>query len=123
LLGAISFLHERAVIHGDVKPENMLLETSEACTRVKLADFGLGRMCASGNWCHGLCGSEHYMALEVLEGRFNALCDVWSSGCVLYECLRGERLVPGDVVARGHAARHAGTRTTHSPTTTHHTMH
>ena len=26
LLGAISFLHERAVIHGDVKPENMLLE-------------------------------------------------------------------------------------------------
>jgi serine/threonine protein kinase len=91
LLGAISFLHERAVIHGDVKPENMLLETSEACTRVKLADFGLGRMCASGNWCHGLCGSEHYMALEVLEGRFNALCDVWSSGCVLYECLRGEQ--------------------------------
>ena len=44
------------------------------------------------------------MALEVWEGRFNELCDVWSSGCVLYECLRGDRLVPDDVVTRGRAA-------------------
>ena len=71
---------------------------------MKLADFGLARMCASGAWCHGCFGTEHYLAPEVLEERFNELCDVWASGCVLYECLRGDLLVPDEVVAAGRAA-------------------
>ena len=68
LLSAISFLHERGVVHCDVKPENILLETSEACTRLKLADFGLARICASGSWCHGCFGTGALFGTRGLGG-------------------------------------------------------
>ena len=50
LLAAVSFLHDRSVVHCDVKPENIFLETPGPWSRIKLGDFGSARPCAAGSW-------------------------------------------------------------------------
>jgi eukaryotic-like serine/threonine-protein kinase len=85
----------RAVVHRDVKPSNVLLDGSE---HVYLADFGLTRRLDDGWSEAGLdrsIGTPAYLAPEQLEARpVDGSADVYSLGCVLYECLTGEPVFP-----------------------------
>src|SRR5207302_10043482 len=83
-------LHERGVVHRDVKPSNVLLDGEGTAA---LTDFGLARgpdstrLTAEGQ----LLGTPHYLAPELIEGReASRESDVYALGCVLYECLAGE---------------------------------
>ena len=95
-LQALHFLHTNGVIHGDVKPSNMLVGTQN---RVKLGDFGLARR-ASNEEGSLLKGTTKYMAPELLSPQFGAVgpaSDLYSLGFSAYELLCGsqfETLLP-----------------------------
>lgn len=92
---AIKHLHDRKITHRDLKPDNILLASSETETLVKISDFGLSKLCPNNSVLTTMCGTPHYVAPEVLETlahgkpKYDKKCDVWSLGVVLYTCLSG----------------------------------
>jgi hypothetical protein len=97
IAAALDAAHARGLVHRDVKPSNVLLDASE---HVYLADFGLTRR-LDDEWTDaGLdrsIGTPAYLAPEQLErGPVTSDADVYSLGCVLYECLTGKGVFPRD---------------------------
>ena len=88
---ALDAAHARGLVHRDVKPSNVLLDQND---HVYLADFGLSRPTRRRRDQEGdglSVGTPAYAAPELIEGRqSDARTDVYSLGCVLYECLTGE---------------------------------
>lgn len=80
----LSYLHSQAIIHRDVKSENMLLDKK---LNLKIADFGVARVEAQNpKDMTGETGTLGYMAPEVLTGKpYNRKCDVYSFGICLWE--------------------------------------
>ena len=92
---ALDAAHARGLVHRDVKPSNVLLDGTE---HVYLADFGLTRSLDDEGAIAGderSIGTPAYLAPEQLEGRpADGRADVYSLGCVLFECLTGEPVFP-----------------------------
>ena len=89
--------HGHGLVHRDVKPGNILIVPPPDPSRsehVYLSDFGLTKRAASDSGITGtgqFVGTLDYAAPEQFEGRpLDARTDVYSLGCVLYECLTGE---------------------------------
>jgi streptogramin lyase len=97
IASALDAAHALGLVHRDVKPSNVLLDGSE---HVYLADFGLTRTLGSPIGEAGeerSIGTPAYLAPEQLEGlEVDGRADIYSLGCVLYECLTGERVFPRD---------------------------
>ena len=88
---ALDAAHAKGLVHRDVKPSNVLLDASE---HVYLADFGLTRRLDEQGGPAGegrSVGTPAYLAPEQIEGgSVDGRADVYSLGCLLYECLTGE---------------------------------
>jgi serine/threonine-protein kinase len=91
---ALDAAHGRGLVHRDVKPANILIETGgDPPGHVYVADFGLTKHtdARTGATASGLVGTVDYMAPEQIEGRqLDGRADVYALGCVLYECLTGK---------------------------------
>ncbi len=96
-LRALKFLHSHGIIHGDVKPSNMMIDRRK---RVKLGDFGLARR-VSNEEGSLIKGTTKYMAPEVVSDEFGEVgpaSDLYSLGFAAFELMCGENfneLFPG----------------------------
>ena len=86
LIRAVDFLHEMRVVHGDIKPSNILVDRGMPA----LADFVISRLIAhdeTTGTTHYAGGTMHYIAPEtqVLGQRHGRTVDIFSRGCVLLE--------------------------------------
>ncbi|PNG99602.1 putative serine/threonine-protein kinase, partial [Tetrabaena socialis] len=87
------YLHSRSVVHGDLKPANVLLTQSRADRRgftAKVADFGLARMLPDGQ-SRVESAATVYMSPEAFNGLHSKPSDVWSFGVLLNEAVTGQR--------------------------------
>jgi serine/threonine-protein kinase len=95
IAAALDAAHARGLVHRDVKPSNVLLDSSE---HVYLADFGLTRRLddAGGVAADDFAGgTPAYLAPEQIEGRpTDGRTDIYALGSMLYECLTGEAVFP-----------------------------
>jgi NIMA (never in mitosis gene a)-related kinase len=81
---ALKHVHDRKVLHRDIKSQNVFLSGS---TRVKLGDFGIARVLR--NTCEKartMVGTPYYLSPEIIENKpYSFKSDVWSLGVMLYE--------------------------------------
>jgi calcium/calmodulin-dependent protein kinase I len=88
LCEALAYLHERGIVHRDLKLENLLLK-KKGGLEIKLADFGLSKL-YSGQALQTACGTPFYVAPDVLMGTgYGPAVDMWSVGVLLYVLLSG----------------------------------
>ncbi|HNI61676.1 MAG TPA: serine/threonine-protein kinase, partial [Pseudomonadota bacterium] len=92
---ALSIAHKRGIIHRDIKPSNLFLVDGDP-GKVVLLDFGIARRglgvrSAAMTRTGAIIGTPEYMAPEQARGQsqLSAAADVFSLGCVFYECLAG----------------------------------
>jgi serine/threonine-protein kinase len=93
---ALSFAHERGLVHRDVKPQNVLLNEDG---QAKVTDFGIARsLDVQGVTQTGtVLGTSDYIAPEQARGqRVDPKTDIYSLGAVLYELLVGDVPFSGD---------------------------
>ncbi|MDA0282590.1 MAG: serine/threonine-protein kinase [Planctomycetota bacterium] len=96
-LRALKYLHSQGIVHGDVKPANMMIDSRK---RIKLGDFGLSRRVSDEDGSL-LKGTTKYMAPEVMSEDFGEVgpsSDLYSLGFAAYELMCGpnfESLFPG----------------------------
>ena len=93
---AIGHAHAKGLIHRDVKPSNIIIESNaQGVELVKLVDFGIAKSLLGANSMQrtrtgDVIGSPPYMAPEQCEGtKLDVRADIYSLGCVMYETLCG----------------------------------
>ncbi len=114
IASAVEAAHENGVVHRDLKPSNVKITPGG---EVKVLDFGLAKggptTSASGSdLSHSptltyaatgvgvILGTAAYMSPEQARGKpVDKRTDIWSFGCILYECLTGEQLFSGETIS------------------------
>ena len=90
ILSGLEHLHNRRVIHQDLKPANILLQGETP----RLADFGLAGVLKSDSYLRGLAGTLPYMAPEAFDGKRSVRTDLWAVGIIFYQLLSGSLPFP-----------------------------
>lgn len=89
ITSAISHCHSLGIVHRDLKPENILYESKSDFSDLKIIDFGLATKIESGVSLNSVVGSPYYVSPEVLDGKYDEKCDVWSIGILCFVLLTG----------------------------------
>ncbi len=108
LLESLCNAHDNGIIHGDIKPENIILNESADKNSVTLIDFGLSwREDIGLSPTESLIGTLNYLSPEqggLTQNRVDQRSDLYSVGVVMYECLTGKALFESNTI--GELLRH-----------------
>lgn len=101
ILNGLSYLHNRDIIHRDIKGANILVDNKGT---IKISDFGISKKLEASNILNGannnknrpsLQGSVFWMAPEVVkQTSYTRKADIWSLGCLVVEMMTGAHPFP-----------------------------
>jgi len=90
----VQALHERRLVHFDLKPSNIFLKGDVA----RVGDYGLSKMMVDGRQTLSFGrGTPQYMAPEMIKNRADERADIYSLGVILYESLSGRLPFESDI--------------------------
>ncbi|CAK0822001.1 unnamed protein product [Prorocentrum cordatum] len=93
MLRAVFYMHGHSICHRDLKPENFisgfLSKDPIEKNVLKLIDFGLSCQFKEGEWLRTKAGTPYYVAPQVLTGKYDQACDLWSAGVIMHILLCG----------------------------------
>ena len=96
VFSGLCYLHEKKILHRDLKLENLMISeiekdvvTGEEYFWIKIIDFGTAKIFHKNKTEKAVIGSSYYIAPEVLKQKYNEKCDTWSVGVILYMTLVG----------------------------------
>lgn len=83
ILLALLYLHDRRILHRDLKTQNIFLKNS----KIRLGDFGIARVLdGTRDFANTCIGTPYYMSPELFKNKpYSFKSDVWGLGCVIYE--------------------------------------
>jgi serine/threonine protein kinase len=85
ITSALAYLQNVRLVHGDIKPENILLKRNIGFPQWKLSDFGLSRPVGAPRQNRG--ATPEYLGPEARSGLLTPQSDIYALGKVLHECL------------------------------------
>ena len=85
ILAGLVHLHEKRVVHRDLKPPNILLQG----TTPRISDFGIARVLKTDAHSTATMGTVAYMAPEAFSGERNEKTDIWSAGVIFFQLAGG----------------------------------
>jgi serine/threonine protein kinase len=86
ILKLLSFIHNKAHIHGDIRPDNIFIDETASLAELKL--FGI----APSSDSFARCGAAHYCPPEGYSSDQPSKRDIWATGVLAYNLLTGKRL-------------------------------
>jgi calcium-dependent protein kinase len=98
IISAVAFLHNNNIIHGDLKLENIMIDSflkrtpgaNKLSYDIKLIDFGCSKIFTKERRkFHDVVGTLYYASPEVLKNNYNEKCDIWACGVIMYFLLSG----------------------------------
>lgn len=98
IIKGVNYMHHTHIAHRDLKPENFLCLSKDAIDKntIKIIDFGLSCSFKRDRPMQTRAGTPYYVAPEVIKGKYDELCDMWSSGAIMYVLLCGMPPFNGD---------------------------
>nr|XP_045610150.1 cyclin-dependent kinase-like 5 [Procambarus clarkii] len=97
LLEGLVFIHDRNIVHLDIKPQNLVLMGEFPDCAVKLCDFEISRVLTPGREVREILGTPDYVAPEIiLYEPITTKTDMWSLGVLTYVLLTGFLPFGGD---------------------------
>lgn len=90
IVSGVAYCHNNSIVHRDLKLENILFENESFDSPLKIIDFGVSSVIAKEEMLKAVIGSVYYIAPEVILGRYNEKCDIWSCGVIMYILLCGK---------------------------------
>ena len=96
MMNAINYCHKNGIVHRDLKPENLLYLNKDKNSPIKVIDFGMSKRFTPEKFMSEKVGTAYYISPEVLQGKYDEKCDIWSAGVILYiiicgyPCFNGE---------------------------------
>jgi len=94
----IEACHSLGIVHRDLKIENLLFQTQDKDSPLKLINFQLAQFFELGEELTDVVGSSYYIASKVVEGHHSPKADIWSAGVILYALLVGAYPFFGDML-------------------------
>ena len=107
IMSAVAYCHEKGIVHRDLKLENILFETEEPDSPIKIIDFGFSVLFENGVNSNSVdkdkrdskkygfkrmkskVGTLYYISPEIIKGSYDEKCDIWACGVILYILLGG----------------------------------
>ena len=91
---ALTFLHQRDILHGDIRPDNVLIRQWQPL-QIALTDFGMDTATAATLRFTTADRAAQYRAPEIATGVISAAADYWALGMILLEALTGKHPFAG----------------------------
>ncbi|MFA9372043.1 MAG: serine/threonine-protein kinase [Labilibaculum antarcticum] len=99
VLEALAYAHSMLIVHGDLKPQNIMIFGSDKELQVKLIDFGVSKSLAGFKSSDLAFLSPRYNAPEQLKGNSpTLLSDLYSWALIFLECLTGAPVILGNSI-------------------------
>ena len=97
MIKGLNYIHERQIIHLDLKPQNIMMRSRKDQFHIKLIDFGLAKRLHRGRVKTGFVGTVGFMAPEIAKAQYSGheqdfattATDIFSLGVVVYMLLSG----------------------------------